>query len=215
MVRGEVVVQHAYARTVDHIEIYAPDEETLDQAKKRVTSIITEEMRVCSGINALLRILEPHNTSLVEAHIPSRISSYKFRLTGNIYDILCRLMDPFEIRTDFDHKRINAPGWQKTASTACCARFSSKEPFALDVVIRVNPDDPDSVYAAVGSFQNLRIPADRDSIRAFLEIAHDVYCLNIEMDKTAAVFCTSDGVIFIARLGEEVNVLRSIVLGRR
>jgi hypothetical protein len=198
MVRGEVVVRHAYAGTVDHIEIHAPDGETLDQAKKRVTGIITEERRICSGIRAHLRI-----------------SSYKFELAGNIYDILCRLMDPFEMRTDFDHERINVPGWQKTASTACCVRFSSKEPFALDVVIRVNPDDPDSVYATVGAFQNLRIPADRDSIRAFLEIAHDVYRLNIEMDKTAAVFCTPDGVIFIARPGEEVNVLRSIVLGRR
>jgi len=215
MVRGEVVVRHAYEMTVDHIEIHAPDEETLDRAKSRVVSIITEETRVCSGIRAHLQILDPRNISLVEAHIPSRISSYRFRLTGNVYDILCRLMDPFEIDTRFDHERINVPGWQKTASTACCVRFSSKEPFELDVVIRVNPDDPDSVYAKLGAFQELRIPADRDSIRRFLEIAHDVYRLNIEMDETAAVFCAPSGAIFIARPGEEINVLRSIVSGER
>jgi hypothetical protein len=215
MVRGEVVVQHAYAGTVDHIEIYAPDNETLERAKNRVTLIITKETRICSGIKARLQILEPHNTSLVEAHIPSRISDYRSELTGNIYDILRHLIDPFEIRTNLDHERINVPGWQKTASTACCVRFSSKEPFKLDVVIRVNPDDPNSVYATVGAFQNLRIPADRNSIRSFLEIAHDVYRLNIEMDRDAAVLRTPDGAIFIARPGEEVNVLRSLVSGRR
>jgi hypothetical protein len=214
MVRGEVVVQHAHAVTADHIEIYAPDEETLERAKERVALILTKEIRICSGIKACLRILEPRNTSLVEAHIPGCIPDYKARLTGNIYDILRLLIDPFEIRTDFDHERINVPGWQKTASTACCVRFSSKEPFKLDVVIRVNPDDPNSVYVTLGAFQNLRIPADCNSIRGFLEIAHSVYRLNIEMDQDAVVFRTPDGASFIVRPGEELHVLRSIVLGR-
>jgi hypothetical protein len=213
MVREKIVVRHAHEMTVDHIEIHAPDKKTLDLVKRRVTLIITKETRICSGIEASLRILDPSNPFHVEAHIPSRNSSYKFVLTGNIYDILCLLMNPFETHTYLDHERLSVSGWQKTASTTCCVRFSSNEPFKLDVTFRVNPDDPNSVYATLGSFQELRIPAYPDSIGDFLKIAHDVYRLNIEIDQTAAVFRTRDGASFVVQPGKEVDVLRSLVLG--